>query len=166
MATRDPVTGIANRYMLMQQLEALFEVTPKAGQLALLFIDVDRFKSINDRLGHNTGDSVLALIAQKLEAALRPADVVGRYGGDEFLVGLPGCTAQDAAVIAERIRLSIGEEPGIVDGGEPVRISISIGVAGIENGAADLATLIGMADEAVYRAKAEGRNRVQKVRAV
>ena len=161
MATKDPVTGIGNRYMLVQELEMLYEACGPQGDLSVLFIDVDRFKRINDTHGHDLGDKVLRHLAAQLEDSLRPSDVVGRYGGEEFLVGLPGCALENAAVIAERMRKAIAESPYVLANGEEIQLSVSIGAASFAQGPEDLETLIRFADKAVYAAKESGRNCVQ-----
>lgn len=158
MATKDPVTGIANRYMVVQELEMLFERSLKGEDLSILFIDVDHFKRVNDQYGHDAGDRVLKHIAAQICLSVRPTDIVGRYGGEEFLVGLAGCNLQDAQMIAERTRRQIEQTPFSLDGGESIRLSASIGVAGMQEGPEDLGALIRYSDEAVYAAKDTGRN--------
>ena len=160
MATIDPITGIANRYLLVQELEVAFADSKNGGELALLFADVDQFKQINDNHGHDLGDEVLKHVSNILENAVRPLDVVGRYGGEEFLVGLPGCGLTDAVAIAERMRLTVENRPFVSAKGVAVPVSISIGVAHPSNQTRNLQELIKAADHAMYRAKAEGRNRV------
>jgi len=160
MATTDPITGIANRYLLVQELEAAFAVSKKDGELSLLFADVDQFKQINDSHGHDLGDEVLKHVSGILQNAVRPLDVVGRYGGEEFLVGLPGCGLTDAVAIAERMRSTVESQPFVSANGVTVPVTISIGVAHPLSQTRNLQELIKAADHAMYRAKAEGRNRV------
>ena len=120
-------------------------------------VDLDRFKSINDSRGHLAGDAVLREAARRLKSAARRYDSVGRYGGEEFLVVLPGCDAADAAVQAERMREAIGGTPFLAPS-QPVAVTASLGVACSSRCAPE--TLVREADDALYLAKAEGRNRV------
>ena len=158
MATKDPVTGMANRYLLVQELEAAYERRRSDEDLSILFIDVDRFKSVNDNYGHDLGDKVLKHMAQMFEKAIRPNDILGRYGGEEFLVGLPGCAPENAAVIAERMRKVVADSSFSVDEGSTLRLSISIGVAAMSHKPGNLEELIHFADQSVYAAKDAGRN--------
>jgi diguanylate cyclase (GGDEF)-like protein len=122
-------------------------------------LDVDRFKKVNDREGHLVGDAVLRQVAQRLQLALRPSDVVGRYGGEEFVVGLVEADAAAALAVAERIRRRVGEEPcGVAGSG--VSVTVSLGVAERAAGEEDLTALLSRADAALYRAKRGGRDRV------
>jgi len=155
----DNLTGIWNR-------AAIFEIAAKecaralAGRVfSVAMIDVDHFKACNDSYGHPTGDVVLAEIAARLSRGVRDFDAIGRYGGEEFLAILGKCDATDAAHIGERIRRAVCDSP-IATGAGPVAITVSIGMAtyGAELGSVD--ALIAAADRALYRAKAEGRNRV------
>ncbi len=161
MATKDPVTGIANRYMLVQELEVAFERCGDEGNMSVLFVDVDHFKRINDQHGHNLGDRVLKHVAEVLESAVRPTDVVGRYGGEEFLVGLPGCAPENAMIIAERMREVLAAAPYRSDDGSEIPLSVSIGISAVSQRPRDLEELIGFADQAVYAAKGAGRNTVR-----
>lgn len=158
MATSDPVTGLANRYMVVQQLERLFELAGKGENLSLLFIDVDHFKQVNDTHGHELGDQVLRHIADAIADTLRPMDTVGRYGGEEFLVGLPGCSESDALKIGERVRQAVAAAVFTLEDGASLALSVSIGVAGSMDGWADLSELIKSGDHAMYEAKRQGRN--------
>jgi diguanylate cyclase (GGDEF)-like protein len=158
MATSDPVTGISNRYMVVQQLEMLFERTGRGENLAVLFLDVDHFKAVNDSHGHDVGDEVLKHIAAQISESLRPTDTVGRYGGEEFLIGLPECSVQDAQMIAERMRLKIAQSPFELPDGQQLSLSVSIGVAGSPHGWEDLSELIREGDQSMYAAKRAGRN--------
>lgn len=161
MATKDPVTGIANRYLLVQELEMLYEQCREGDELSVLFVDVDHFKRINDQHGHDLGDRVLRHVAENLGTSLRPSDVVGRYGGEEFLIGLPGCSLKNAGVIAERMREALEASPFGLDDGGQLDLSVSIGVASFSQKPEDLAQLIRFADQAMYAAKDGGRNCVQ-----
>jgi two-component system cell cycle response regulator len=159
-ATHDPLTGLSNRGAIF---DALVRETHRAGRqaqdLSVVLIDLDEFKLVNDTHGHQAGDAVLREAAQRIRAAVRPYDSLGRYGGEEFLVLLPSCGMQEAAAIAERIRAQICGEPIEVDG-KALSVSASLGVASQRRGP-DSDSLVRMADEAMYRAKAAGRNRVE-----
>ena len=123
--------------------------------------DIDHFKQVNDTYGHAAGDSVLREVAARMRAALRGYDGVGRYGGEEFLTVLPECSANGAVGIAERIREEVSERP-IDSNGVTIRLSLSLGVSSSEGASeSDAESLLTFADEALYRAKAQGRNRVE-----
>lgn len=158
MATSDPVTGISNRYMVVQELEMLFGRSGRGENLAVLFLDVDHFKEVNDSHGHDIGDEVLKHIAVQITESLRPTDTVGRYGGEEFLIGLPDCSVADAEVIAERMRARIERSPFALPDGRALPLSVSIGVAGRPDGWEDLSELIREGDQSMYAAKRKGRN--------
>ncbi len=159
MATKDPITHLSNRYMLVQELEAAFERCRSNEDFSILFIDVDHFKQINDTYGHNLGDQVLKHIAKHLENAVRPSDVVGRYGGEEFLIGLPGCSPENAHTIADRMRSALHDTPFKMDETD-IPLSVSVGVAARSQQTDDLEGLIKLADQAMYAAKKQGRNQV------
>jgi two-component system cell cycle response regulator len=127
--------------------------------LAVIMADIDRFKDTNDRYGHPAGDKVLAEVARRLRTSLRVSDSIGRYGGEEFVIVAPGCTANSAALPAERFRLTISSQPIVLER-EEIHVTMSFGVAATF----DLASaddLLRAADEALYRAKNGGRNRVK-----
>lgn len=160
-AITDPLTSAYNRGHLLRQLdENLSHALSSDQDLSLLLIDFDHFKAINDEHGHLFGDRVLASGIQIVRQWLEPGDLVGRYGGEEFVVVMPGRDAAAAAVIAERLRAKVAQGLGSI--GETRRPpTISIGLASLrESGAKTLEDLLGAADVAVYRAKAQGRNRV------
>ncbi len=125
---------------------------------SVALIDVDYFKRVNDTFGHPAGDQVIKWVAKTLGESIRPYDTLGRYGGEEFLVVIPGAGPEGAAAAAERARLAIERRPCVVDGME-LQITVSAGVA---SSAADMDTdaLLRLADAALYRAKEAGRNRV------
>ncbi|MEO5961986.1 MAG: GGDEF domain-containing protein, partial [Thermomonas sp.] len=159
-AEHDSLTGTQNRRSLDQALVREF----KAGRLsetalAVLFIDIDCFKRINDRLGHACGDLCIRSIAASVRGELRPADALGRYGGDEFLVLLPGQDAAAARVIAERLRKAV-EDSVVYWQGEALPLTVSIGMAARRETDREPAMLLERADKALYAAKHEGRNRV------
>lgn len=159
LAETDALTAVFNRRTLLDRLQALMAQAEAALQpLALLFLDIDHFKALNDRHGHRIGDDALTAIAHTLRQALRSDDAVGRYGGEEFLAVLPGRDAAQAEVVAERLRAAIaaraiGGQAG--DGG----LTVSIGVAALCAGDS-VDALIERADQAMYAAKAGGRNRI------
>jgi diguanylate cyclase (GGDEF)-like protein len=126
----------------------------------VFLLDLDHFKSINDRFGHPTGDRVLRLFAQVMMGNLRSSDLVGRLGGEEFGVVLADATRDNAFVVAERLRSAFAATANIADG-KPLAATVSIGVAIIQDPLEDLSSLLAKADQALYLAKAGGRNRVE-----
>jgi diguanylate cyclase (GGDEF)-like protein len=157
-ATLDPLTGLFNRSALEQRLGELDGQPAGIGKGAshsLLLCDLDHFKQVNDRYGHATGDAVLRDVAYTMRAVLRAGDSIYRVGGEEILVVLPGATKDDAVAIGERLRRSVAE-------GRPagVPVTISVGVAVSRPGPLDTEEMVGLADAALYSAKAGGRDRV------
>ena len=128
--------------------------------VAVFIVDLDHFKSINDRFGHALGDRALRVFAQVCKGNLRSTDFFGRVGGEEFAVLLADAARDNAFAVAERIRIAFETAATVVDG-EPLTATISIGVAIIQRPDQDLASLLHQADQALYRAKARGRNRVE-----
>jgi diguanylate cyclase (GGDEF)-like protein len=158
LADIDPLTGLHNRRAWSERLLVLDEAMRREGRpLSLLFLDLDRFKELNDRLGHEAGDAALRAMALAMRAELREEDEVGRYGGEEFVVALPGSDDAHALQAAERIRARLHQRAMHDPAG--AMPTVSIGVATLEPGE-DLPTLIKRADGAMYAAKAAGRNRV------
>jgi diguanylate cyclase (GGDEF)-like protein/PAS domain S-box-containing protein len=160
LATRDSLTGCLNRRSFADQFEGLFNTAREEGtELSCFMIDLDHFKSVNDNHGHATGDLIIKLLAEILKSNTRQGDLVGRYGGEEFCVVLPGQTIEIATTIAERIRLRMKDESTkrFEDGPQ---VTASIGVASIGDKPANPDELIHLADEALYVAKEAGRNRV------
>ncbi len=158
-ATRDALTGIWNRAAVLEMLEReLARATRQKTPVGVLLIDLDHFKLVNDTHGHLAGDRVLREVAQRLLTELRPYDAVGRYGGEEFLVVLPGCDAGVTLRLAERLRNAVADEP--VDAGEVrLPITLSVGAACRVDGSAEGVEVLRAADAALYCAKREGRNR-------
>lgn len=161
LALYDQLTGLPNRQLLQQGLDAALDQAIQTGRpLAIVFIDVDEFKSINDRLGHAAGDVVLGELAGRLASAVRPHDLVGRIGGDEFVVICGDADAAAAASIAERIG-EVSRQPLTVSG-ETLTVTVSLGVSSYVPG--DAATtrdqLLRRADDAMYVSKGAGKNRV------
>ena len=161
-ATHDALTGVWNRRAIIEILGTeLLRSSRDALPVAVVMADLDHFKHINDTYGHVVGDAVLREAVSRMRTLLRPYDAMGRYGGEEFLVVLPGCTAQDAFRLAERLRIGISQEPMIIPGGT-IDATGSLGVATSDTAAiVDATALIQAADTALYRAKAGGRNRVE-----
>jgi two-component system, cell cycle response regulator len=157
-ATHDGLTGLLNRNSILARLsEEVARQHRESRPLSVLMIDIDRFKNVNDTYGHQAGDAVLSEAAERLCAASRCYDGVGRYGGEEFLVLLPGCDLAAALVQAERLREAIGSEAFAIPSHE-LNVTCSIGVACAEGVAPGV--LIRYADEALYQAKTTGRSRV------
>ncbi|HEX7886193.1 MAG TPA: PleD family two-component system response regulator [Phenylobacterium sp.] len=162
LAVTDQLTGLHNRRYMSGQLEALMRRANQGGEpVSLLVIDIDHFKKVNDSFGHDVGDEVLSEFAVRLASNVRAVDLPVRHGGEEFVVVMPDTDLEDARRIAERIRLHAAGAPFRVMGGEELlSVTISIGVAS-SAGSDDTSTaLLKRADEAVYEAKARGRNRV------
>ena len=162
MAFYDQLTGLPNRRLLEDRLaQALALAERKHQKLSLLFIDLDKFKLVNDKHGHKTGDWLLKQTALRLRAALRASDTVSRIGGDEFVILLPEAqSAAEATIVAERIRAHI-EEPFFMDNGVKLDISSSIGVVLYPDQANNVHDLLHFADDAMYRAKKSGKNAVE-----
>jgi len=161
MAMTDPLTGIANRRHIEELAQrALAHARANGEPLCVLVLDVDHFKSVNDAFGHAVGDQVLVRVAQACKQALRRFDMMGRLGGEEFLVVLPDTTLEVALQIAERLRRRVESLPmGNLAPG--LRITASVGAALGDHEADDMAELVRRADNAMYRAKDAGRNRVE-----
>ncbi len=161
-ATHDALTGLLNRGASLEVLQGeLSRGRREKKPLCIVMVDIDHFKIINDTYGHLTGDAVLRQVAQRLRSFVRAYDIVGRFGGEEFLIVLPGCKAGPGMKQAERLREGVCAEP-IPEGDVPLTITISLGVLEVgELNTGDLETLLGAADAALYRAKAGGRNRVE-----
>ena len=160
-AKTDPLTGVLNRRSLLEQLEAACRASRANGlPIAVLFLDLDFFKSINDSFGHAAGDACLAAVIPPIQAELRQSDIIGRYGGEEFVAVLTGADAMAAEPIAERIRQRVSET--LIPGhGSAIQLTCSIGVASSVPLGVWGEALIAHADIAVYAAKRLGRNRVQ-----
>ena len=155
----DPLTGIANRRSFLQDATELAK-HPGARSIAVLLMDLDHFKTINDRFGHAVGDRVLQIFAESTRDALRPADAFGRLGGEEFAAVLSNVKCEDAVVLAERIHQHFVDAAGYVDG-YAVGATVSIGVVFTEDTTQEMPELLVQADQALYCAKEHGRNRVE-----
>jgi diguanylate cyclase (GGDEF)-like protein len=159
-ATVDPLTGIANRRAVVANGANLIRRIARPGRpVAALMFDLDHFKKINDQFGHATGDSALIVFAQTLTANLRSTDVLGRLGGEEFAAILPNMNADEALAAADRVRRAFMEAAKQIDG-HPVLATLSAGVAVTTDSTLSIDGLLSRADEALYAAKAGGRNRV------
>ena len=157
-ATHDGLTGLLNRNSILETLNDEISRAARANQpVSVLMVDLDRFKLVNDTHGHLAGDAVLREAARRLRSSARRYDSVGRYGGEEFLVVLPGCDASDAAAQAERMREAIAATPFITPS-QPLLVTASLGVACSSHCPPE--SLVRQADDALYAAKARGRNQV------
>jgi diguanylate cyclase (GGDEF)-like protein len=157
----DPLTGIANRRAFLQRGEA--ELNRQAANprpVAVMLLDLDNFKSINDRFGHAVGDRVLKIFAEVTSGCMRHIDLLGRLGGEEFAAVLRDTSRERALAVAEQIRVGFADASRDVDGA-PVVATVSIGIAVSSEAATDLPALLAQADHALYRAKDSGRNRVE-----
>jgi diguanylate cyclase (GGDEF)-like protein len=160
LARTDPLTGVLNRMALDEEAHALFRQPAGHGPgCAALMIDADHFKTINDRFGHAGGDGVLAKLAEAIAGQLRARDVLGRIGGEEFLILLPDTAMDAATALGERLRVVVADLRLELDGA-PQTITISVGVAARTPGDQQPGMLIRRADRALYVAKHAGRNRV------
>ena len=160
-ATVDRLTGIANRPALLGMLFSEVERAARYSRpLSVGFVDIDLFKSVNDSHGHHAGDLVLRGVADVLRANIRATDMVGRYGGEEFMLILPETTVEDAASLAEKLRLLVGGARVPIDATLTVEVTVSIGVAGGLGDHLRIDTLVRDADAAMYSAKSLGRNQV------
>lgn len=160
-ATHDGLTGLWNRSMMLTQLELeLGRAARDRNPLSVVMADIDQFKSINDANGHGAGDLVLREAGVRMRSVLRASDGFARYGGDELLVLLPGCDAVAALEIAERARAAVAATPAQADT-LSMPMTISLGIACTADVGVNPDALIAAADEALYRAKARGRNRVE-----
>ena len=167
LSTQDSLTGLFNRRHFFTLAEQEFERSQRYGRpLALLMLDIDHFKKINDQHGHLVGDEVLQVAARIMHDTLRRVDVLARYGGEEFVMLLPETTLLTAMTIANRLCTALATEP-IVTGQGTVSMTASIGVAVLtDNINQTLTELLGRADQALYHAKQAGRNQVQSHRSV
>jgi two-component system cell cycle response regulator len=163
-AAHDALTGLWNRGAILDLMKREVSRRQRTGDaLGVIMADIDYFKKINDTHGHLVGDEVLREVTRRLGVGVRPYDAVGRYGGEEFLVVFPGCSAADLVVGAERLRHCIADVPVETSAG-PLPVTLSLGLASAgqnEKETCDCETFLRIADEALYAAKARGRNRVE-----
>lgn len=162
MAITDALTGLYNRRYMESHLATLVEqATGRAKPLAVLVLDIDYFKSVNDTYGHEAGDDVLREFATRVRKSIRGIDLACRLGGEEFVVVMPETDLAVAGLVAERIRRRIAGEPFVIDrGARTIDVTLSIGLAALNGPDDSAAKILKRADQALYRAKREGRNRV------
>ena len=161
-ASRDGLTGVWNRRHIDLLVATELQRNTRTKQpLCAFLVDVDHFKAINDRFGHLSGDIALREVANALQSSLRPTDHLGRFGGEEFLVLLPGTQLRDALICAERLRVQVS---GLVSSSGCGNVTVSVGVASVEPGEL-AAQWLARADRALYAAKSAGRNRVAEATA-
>lgn len=160
-ATHDQLTGLWNRGMILEHLKReVSRARRKTAPVGVLMADIDHFKRINDSHGHRTGDTVLREVGQRMRSVLRDYDVIGRYGGEEFLLVLGGTEPTAARDVAERVRAAVHSQP-FRDGSLELSVSLSLGIACTTSVGFEPDALIHVADQALYQAKARGRNRVE-----
>jgi two-component system cell cycle response regulator len=162
LALTDPLTGLYNRRYMESHVTTLVDQALARGKpLALLVIDIDYFKAVNDVHGHDAGDAVLREFATRLKKSIRGIDLACRYGGEEFVIVMPETDMAVAAIVAERIRRRIASEPFVIgNGATALDVTISIGIAALSGVEDSAALILKRADQALYRAKRDGRNRV------
>jgi two-component system, cell cycle response regulator len=163
MAITDALTGLHNRRYMESHLATLAEQAAARGKpLALMILDIDYFKAVNDTLGHDAGDDVLREFAVRIRKSIRGIDLACRYGGEEFVIVMPETDAHVAGMVAERLRRSIaGQKFAVSKGTRHIDVTISIGLSTLERKGEPVADLLKRADKALYRAKHAGRNRVE-----
>ncbi len=162
LAVTDPLTGLHNRRFLESHLQTLFDrAVTRMRPLSMMMMDIDAFKQINDRWGHDGGDGVLREFADRLRRNIRGNDLICRYGGEEFVIIMPDTDLSVAGHVAERVRAYIAAEPFVVNGGiDAIPVTASVGVAELKAGQESAGDLMKRADLALYEAKTGGRNRV------
>ena len=159
--THDALTGLYNRSTIIELLSQEASRCAREGQkVSLLLVDVDRFRTINETHGPLVGDQVIKLLAPRMASPLRPHDLVGRFGGEQFLTVAPNCPLGHAMVVADRIRLSVAKEKVAV-GKLAIPVTVSVGVSGMKEGVPDINQALRSAELALFEAKKNGRNRVE-----
>lgn len=162
-AIKDPLTGVYNRANLEESLQREASLSRRYNRpLAMIVLDIDHFKSINDTLGHASGDCAIRAVAEQTNSVIRSTDILFRYGGEEFVVLLNNTDQSGATLLAERIRKSIEELHCVCQSGKPIRMTISLGVAEL-NQEDDCKSFFNRADQALYLAKKSGRNCVRSL---
>jgi two-component system, cell cycle response regulator len=158
-ATHDSLTGIDNRAAIMEALDREISRQLRDNRpFGIVLADIDHFKNVNDTYGHLSGDDVLRMVAERLRNSTRPYDSVGRLGGEEFLIVAPSSDISGTLALAERIRKDIESQSVLAQSGS-IRVTVSLGIAVSFHPPCDVKTLLQLADDALYRAKANGRNR-------
>jgi two-component system cell cycle response regulator len=162
MAITDALTGLFNRRYMETHLTTLVEQAAARGKpIAVMVVDIDFFKAVNDTHGHDAGDDVLREFALRIRKSIRNIDLACRYGGEEFVIVMPETDMAVATMVAERLRRRIATEPfAIQQGARNLEVTISIGIAALTDATDNAATILKRADTALYRAKRDGRNRV------
>lgn len=161
MASTDPLTGLLNRRRFLEQAESDFQRSLRyQHELAVVMLDIDHFKTINDTRGHFTGDQVLVAMSRSTESLLRNTDIMGRWGGEEFAILMPETPLAGAAILAERLREELARLVVTTSSGD-LRFTVSAGVAARGKTDADVTDIMQRADTALYAAKEHGRNRIQ-----
>jgi diguanylate cyclase (GGDEF)-like protein len=160
IAITDELTGLKNRRYIMEQLDKEYQRAVRTGgTLSLVLLDIDHFKRINDTYGHAIGDAVLKEVSQAMQSSLRTYDLLGRVGGEEFLIASPGSTLDKAAELAERVRVTIkGRE--VMNMADPITVTVSAGITSLSEQDATTEALLARADNALYLAKQQGRDRI------
>ena len=159
LAMHDPLTGLNNRRSFFESADRILNHSRRYGSgFSILLLDLDYFKKVNDRYGHQTGDSVLKGLADTLEDNVRSADVTARYGGEEFVILLDQIELDEAVHTAEKIRRKVAGLSFLDDEEKRISVTVSIGIAAFEEGTPSVQDIINRADEALYRSKADGRN--------
>ena len=163
----DALTGVYNRrYIDRRLVEEIARAQRQDYRISCMYIDVDHFKQVNDTYGHLAGDDVLREVAARIKAELRMSDALGRFGGEEFVALLIDADLGSASIVAQRIRASVADEPVLLPDGQSLSVSVSIGVATLDDFERDRAIegvaqqLVALADQALYQAKQNGRNQV------
>jgi diguanylate cyclase (GGDEF)-like protein len=159
LAATDFLTGLVNMRSFLEIAEkTLQKAKNEKGQLAMIMLDIDYFKEVNDHYGHTAGDQALAIVAGKIKKSLRQGDIAGRYGGDEFIILVPGISCENCAKLAERIRRAVAQEPIQIEA-TSISVTISVGLVCFDpDQEISLNDLINCADQAMYLAKQQGRN--------
>jgi diguanylate cyclase (GGDEF)-like protein/PAS domain S-box-containing protein len=161
LALYDQLTGLANRSLLREHIDAALATSARTTQpVAMMFLDLDGFKPVNDRLGHPTGDQVLREVAERLRSVVRESDIIGRFGGDEFIVLCPETDDAQAVVIAERLREAVAQPMAWLPAGFGVSASVGVVIHSASDYPKTTDELLEIADAEMYRAKNSGRNRV------
>jgi len=159
ISNHDALTGLCNRRKLDEQLsKELYKFTRNKNALSVLFFDIDKFKKVNDDYGHESGDIVLQEIGKVVESSIRESDSAYRYGGEEFVIVMEETAPKEAFEFAERLRLLIQEYPINLNAKETIHVTISIGVASLNNQIKSVNELIKLSDDRMYKAKRAGRN--------
>ena len=162
IAEHDQLTSLLNRRAFNERASSLLtRLTEQNKPVAVLMLDIDKFKDVNDTYGHAGGDRVLVTFARIASAGLRDIDMLGRIGGEEFAAVLPGCGPKEAEKIAQRIRSKLADTPIDLGDGQQITVTVSIGISFAQQAIPDIEAMLLVADKALYRAKENGRNRVE-----